>query len=77
MTSELFTQLLYEFSIFGALLLTGFFFRAKIELFQNLFLPASIISGFVGLMKKPEINNLSISYALSTMLYYAMLCFSR
>lgn len=53
MTSELFTQLLQEFSIIGGLLLLGVLLRAKIKLFQNLFLPASVIGGFVGLLLGP------------------------
>ncbi|MDD9301456.1 MAG: cell division protein CrgA [Desulfobacter sp.] len=53
MTSQLFTQLLQEFSILGSLLLAGVLLRAKIKCFQNLFLPASVIGGFLGLFLGP------------------------
>ncbi|MBU3916351.1 glutamate:sodium symporter [bacterium] len=53
MTSTLFNHLLQEFSILGGLLLIGFFLRAKIKLFQNLFLPAAVIGGFIGLFFGP------------------------
>ncbi|SHL35365.1 glutamate:Na+ symporter, ESS family [Desulfatibacillum alkenivorans DSM 16219] len=55
MTSELFTRLMQEFSILSGLLLAGFFLRAKIKLFQNLFLPASVIGGFLGLLLGPVV----------------------
>jgi len=61
MTSELFTRLLQEFSILGALLLLGVLFRAKIKLFQNLFLPAAVIGGFIGLIFGPIVMK---SYAV-------------
>jgi len=41
--------LLIAVGICGALLLLGFFLRSKVKLFQKLFLPASVIGGFVGL----------------------------
>jgi len=53
MTSDLFTRLLQEFSILGGLLLLGVLLRAKIKLFQNLFLPAAVIGGFIGLIFGP------------------------
>jgi len=53
MTSQLFTQLLQEFCILASLLLMGVFLRAKIKVFQNLFLPASVIGGFLGLVLGP------------------------
>jgi ESS family glutamate:Na+ symporter len=43
MTAELFIQLIQEASILGGLLLLGVFLRAKMKLFQNLFLPAAVI----------------------------------
>ncbi|WDP89221.1 MAG: glutamate:sodium symporter [Desulfobacter sp.] len=55
MTSQLFTQLAQEFSILGGLLLAGVFLRARIGLFQNLFLPASVIGGFIGLVLGPVV----------------------
>ncbi|MBU2510140.1 glutamate:sodium symporter [bacterium] len=53
MTSVLFTQLLQEFAILGGLLLLGVLLRAKIKLLQNLFLPAAVIGGFIGLILGP------------------------
>lgn len=53
MTSELFTRLLQEFAILGSLLLVGVLLRAKVTLFQNLFLPAAVIGGFIGLIFGP------------------------
>lgn len=53
MTSALLTELLCSLSIIGGLLLVGTFLRAKVRLFQKLFLPASVIGGFVGLLLGP------------------------
>ena len=50
MTSALFTELLKSLSFLSFLLLLGMFLRAKVKLFQNLFLPASVIGGFIGLL---------------------------
>lgn len=53
MTSALFMQLVQEISILGGLLVVGVFLRARIKFFQNLFLPASVIGGFIGLVLGP------------------------
>lgn len=50
MTSAIFTELLKSLSFLSSLLLLGMLLRAKVKLFQNLFLPASVIGGFVGLL---------------------------
>lgn len=42
-------------SIIGGLLLLGTFLRAKVKLFQKLFLPASVIGGFIGLLLGPMV----------------------
>lgn len=42
--------LLIAVGVCGALLLLGFFLRSKVKLFQKLFLPASVIGGFIGLI---------------------------
>ena len=55
MTAELFTRLLQEGAILGGLLLVGVFVRAKVRLFQNLFLPAAVIGGFIGLVCGPVV----------------------
>lgn len=54
-TSGILNEILYEFMILSALLLVGVFLRAKIKLFQNLFLPASVIAGFIGLLISPMV----------------------
>ncbi len=61
MTLDLFTGLLQEFGILGGLLLVGVLLRAKVRLFQNLFLPAAVIGGFIGLLLGPIIMK---SYAI-------------
>ena len=65
MTSQLLTELLQSLSLLSVLLLIGVFLRAKVKLFQSLYLPASVIGGFVGLLISPEIlgrfSNFSIS----------------
>lgn len=55
MTSSILTELLQSFSILSLFLLIGTFLRAKISILQKLFLPASVIGGFLGLMISPEI----------------------
>ena len=55
LTSSLLTELLCSLSIIGGLLLLGTFLRAKVKLFQKLFLPASVIGGFIGLLLGPMI----------------------
>lgn len=55
MTSEQFTELLKSLSLLSLFLLIGVFLRAKLKIFQKLFLPASVIGGFIGLILSPEI----------------------
>lgn len=55
MTSALFKDVLVSFAILSMLLLLGTFLRAKVKLFQKLFLPASVIGGFIGLILGPEL----------------------
>ncbi len=45
----------FSLLVLGVLLAIGKWLRVKIELFQNLFLPSSIIAGFVGLLLGPEV----------------------
>ena len=54
MVGEL-TDIIKCFSILSVLLLLGTFLRAKIKVFQKLFLPASVIGGALGLILGPEI----------------------
>lgn len=54
-TSQLLTKMLLELTCLSGLLLIGVFLRAKIKAFQNLFLPASVIGGFIGLLLGPVV----------------------
>lgn len=65
MTSQLLTQLLQALSLLSVLLLAGTFLRAKIKLFQNLYLPASVIGGFIGMIISPEILGRFSNYSIS------------
>jgi ESS family glutamate:Na+ symporter len=51
------TQLLYCFCVLSALLLLGTFLRGIVPVFRKLFLPASVIGGFIGLLIGPIIWN--------------------
>lgn len=48
------TLLIKSFAIFSLLLMIGVILRAKIRLFQNLYLPACVIGGFIGLILGPN-----------------------
>ncbi|TFH37259.1 MAG: sodium:glutamate symporter, partial [Bacteroidia bacterium] len=47
------TSIFFSVCILGVLLLTGKILRVKVKLFQRIFLPASIIGGFLGLLCGP------------------------
>ncbi len=51
--TQIIRSLFFTFIFLSALLLVGAFLRAKIKLFQKLFLPASVIGGFIGLLLGP------------------------
>lgn len=55
MTSDLLTQLLYCFITLSVFLLLGTLLRAIFPFFQKMFLPASVIGGFIGLFIGPTI----------------------
>ena len=65
MTSQLLTQLLQALSLLSVLLLVGTFLRAKVKLFQSLYLPASVIGGFIGMIISPEILGRFSNYSIS------------
>ena len=65
MTSQLLTQLLQSLSLLSVLLLIGTFLRAKVKLFQSLYLPASVIGGFIGMIISPEILGRFSNYSIS------------
>lgn len=44
--------------ILSALLMLGTFLRAKVPVFQNLYLPAAVIGGFIGLILGPRMLNI-------------------
>lgn len=64
MTSQLLTQLLQALSLLSVLLLVGTFLRAKVKLFQSLYLPASVIGGFIGMIISPEILGRFSNYSI-------------
>lgn len=45
----------YDFSIMSLLILVGFFLRKHFKIFQNLYIPASLIGGFLGCILGPQI----------------------
>lgn len=55
MNSAALTQLLYCFCVLSVLLLIGAFLRGVVPAFRKLFLPASVIGGFIGLLVGPII----------------------
>ncbi|MDR0649059.1 MAG: hypothetical protein LBF92_06960 [Synergistaceae bacterium] len=55
MSSAQLTQLMYCFSVLSVLLLLGTYLRGAVPLFRKLFLPASVIGGFIGLLAGPVI----------------------
>ena len=56
-----------DLGIAGLLLLTGLLLRSRLGVLQRLFLPASVIGGFLGLALGPNgANVLKLSEAFST-----------
>lgn len=45
----------YDFGTLSFLMLVAFFIRKHVKLFQDLYLPASLIAGFLGLLLGPQI----------------------
>ena len=58
--------LIKAFGVFSILLLLGSFLRAKLPIFQNLYLPACVIGGFIGLILGPNVLNI-IKFSENTM----------
>lgn len=48
-------QVAYDFGTLSLFLLIGYFLRKKIKLLQNLYLPASVIGGIVGLLLSQQV----------------------
>lgn len=55
MTYQSMLELLKSICLLSALLLAGAWLRARVPLFRKLFLPASVIGGFIGLLLGPRI----------------------
>ncbi|MGQ9671785.1 MAG: sodium/glutamate symporter [Candidatus Aminicenantales bacterium] len=55
MSGDLMTRLMLDLCWLCVLLLIGKWIRVRVVLFQKLFLPASIIAGFIGLVLGPEV----------------------
>jgi Na+/glutamate symporter len=55
MSGDQFDLLLKTFAIVGVLLLVGTFLRAKVKIFQQLYLPACVIGGAIGLILGPRV----------------------
>lgn len=55
--SSVLRAVFFTFVFISVLLLIGTYLRAKVKLLQKLFLPASVIGGFVGLLLGPTVLN--------------------
>lgn len=58
MTAKIFSELLNSLGLLGLFLLIGTFLRAKIKFFQQTFMPASVIGGFLLLILGPVCFNI-------------------
>ncbi|MGI6169690.1 MAG: sodium/glutamate symporter [Christensenellales bacterium] len=45
----------YDFGTLSLLILLGYFIRKRVRLFQDLYLPASLVAGFLGLLAGPQV----------------------
>ena len=54
MTGDTITRFMIDTALLGALLLVGIFLRSRIKVLQKIFLPASLIAGFLGLCMGPQ-----------------------
>lgn len=52
------TVMIQTFAVLSVFLLIGTILRAKVRLFQNLYLPACVIGGFLGLILGPNLLNI-------------------
>ncbi len=60
------TGVFFSICILGVFLLTGKILRVKVRLFQKIFLPASIIGGFIALFCGPYMADILPSFILDT-----------
>lgn len=54
-----------DFSYCGLLLLIGYFLRSRVRLFQNLYIPASVIGGMVGLLLGNQVLGKVFPFSIS------------
>ena len=73
MTGASVANVLQAFALLGVFLLIGTLARAKLGVLQRMFLPASVIGGFVGLLIGPAIwgDITPVSYPADWILLYA------
>ena len=53
-----------DFGTLSILLLIGFFVRKRIKLLQNLYLPAALVAGFIGLLLGPQVLGKFTDYCI-------------
>lgn len=57
-------QIFYVLCYLSFLLILGVFIKSKVKVFQDLFIPASVIGGFIGLILGPEVLGRIFSFSL-------------
>ena len=57
-------QIFYVLCFLSFLLILGVFIKSKVRIFQELFIPASVIGGFIGLIFGPEVLGKIFSFSL-------------
>lgn len=55
---------IYDFGTLSILLLIGFFVRKRVKLLQNLYLPAALVAGFIGLLLGPQVLGKFTDYCI-------------
>ena len=48
-------QVVFDAGLLGILILAGFFIRKKVKLLQDLYIPAAMVAGFLGLLLGPQV----------------------
>lgn len=49
------TEVIMDFGLIALLLMAGYFLRAKVSIFQKLYIPVSVIAGILGLLLGPNV----------------------
>lgn len=75
MTGAALSNILEAFALLGVFLLLGAFLRARLRFLQKMFIPSSVIGGFIGLMIGPTIWGgwTPVSYPADWIQLYALL----